>query len=185
MILPNNDSATLQTQPLIPEQRQGRTITSRTIFWIGFKDRKDDDASNDLLLRIAAGAAHAKRGVGEMMMQKQDNRERETKRDGTIGVSYGKRILLMIPPSLWGVILLFMFADIREFNQRSVLFRGVCISDLFASPLVAIYTVCLLVFFVRRRDVIGIALTALLLIPLAGISFFTLGILIYGVPLQT
>jgi hypothetical protein len=47
----------------MPEQRQGRTITSRTIFGIGFKDKKDDDASNDLLLRIAAGAAHAERGV--------------------------------------------------------------------------------------------------------------------------
>jgi hypothetical protein len=63
MILPKNDSATLQTQPLKPEQRPGRTINGRTIFGIGFKDRKDDDASNDLLLRIAAGAAHAKRVV--------------------------------------------------------------------------------------------------------------------------
>jgi hypothetical protein len=48
----------------MPEQRQGRTIHSKTIFKIGFKDRKGDDASNDLLLRIAAGAAHAERGVG-------------------------------------------------------------------------------------------------------------------------
>jgi hypothetical protein len=49
-------------QPLKPEQRQSRTIASRTIFGVGFKDKIDDDASNDLMLRIAAGAAHADRG---------------------------------------------------------------------------------------------------------------------------
>jgi hypothetical protein len=62
MILTKNDSDFPKTAA------ETRTKTrqnhyQQNHFWIGFKDSKDDDASNDLLLRIAAGAAHAERGV--------------------------------------------------------------------------------------------------------------------------
>jgi hypothetical protein len=52
--------------PLFNKAAETRTKTrqdhyQQNHFGIGFTDRKDDDASNDLLLRIAAGAAHAER----------------------------------------------------------------------------------------------------------------------------
>jgi hypothetical protein len=67
MILPlSNTAAETRTKTRQNHYQQNH-------FRIGVKGRKDDDASNDLLLRIAAGADHAERGVRtEMILTKND-----------------------------------------------------------------------------------------------------------------
>lgn len=106
-------------------------------------------------------------------------------RDTPKNTARPRGVFLSIPTLLWAVVIGLMFANIRGFNHSPLAFRVICLSTLFASPLIAAYTIFILILFIRRRSVWGIAFASLLLIPLAAASVVAIGWLIHGVPLQT